>query len=81
MEPVAVRAPRSNPDLVAHEASEKALREGYLSNRLHHAWLFTGARGIGKATLAYRFARFLLPLDHARKPPKIDPRGSALKPQ
>ena len=60
MEPVAVRAPRSNPDLVGHEAGEKALLEGYLSNRLHHAWLITGARGIGKATLAYRFARFLL---------------------
>jgi DNA polymerase-3 subunit delta' len=28
--------------------------------RLHHAWLMTGPRGIGKATLAWRFARFLL---------------------
>jgi DNA polymerase-3 subunit delta' len=30
------------------------------SGRLHHAWLLTGPRGIGKATLAWRFARFLL---------------------
>ena len=30
------------------------------SNRLPHAWLLSGPRGIGKATLAYRFARFLL---------------------
>ena len=30
------------------------------SGRLHHAWLITGPRGIGKATLAWRFARFLL---------------------
>jgi DNA polymerase-3 subunit delta' len=28
--------------------------------KLHHAWLLTGPRGIGKATLAWRFARFLL---------------------
>jgi DNA polymerase-3 subunit delta' len=30
------------------------------SGRLHHAWLMAGPRGIGKATLAWRFARFLL---------------------
>ena len=30
------------------------------SGKLHHAWLLTGPRGIGKATLAWRFARFLL---------------------
>src|SRR5262249_42605211 len=30
------------------------------SGRLHHAWLITGPRGIGKATLAWRFTRFLL---------------------
>ncbi len=27
---------------------------------MHHAWLITGAPGVGKATLAYRFARRLL---------------------
>ena len=27
---------------------------------MHHAWLITGPMGIGKATLAHRFARFLL---------------------
>ncbi len=59
-EPVEVPAPRRNPELVGHETAEKTLIEAYLSNRLHHAWLITGARGIGKATLAYRFARFLL---------------------
>jgi DNA polymerase III subunit delta' len=30
------------------------------AGRLHHAWLITGPEGIGKATLAYRFARILL---------------------
>lgn len=60
LQPVDLWAPRANADLVGHEAAEKTLLDGYLSNRLHHAWLITGARGIGKATLAYRFARFLL---------------------
>jgi DNA polymerase-3 subunit delta' len=52
--------PRENAELVGQEASERALLEGARSGRLHHAWLLTGPRGIGKATLAYRFARFLL---------------------
>src|SRR5690606_25989069 len=36
------------------------LLEAYRSGRLHHAWLIAGQRGIGKATLAYRFARYVL---------------------
>jgi DNA polymerase-3 subunit delta' len=46
--------------LLGHEAAEKTLLEAQASGRLHHAWLITGPRGIGKATLAWRFARFLL---------------------
>jgi DNA polymerase-3 subunit delta' len=41
-------------------AAEQALLDAYRSGRLHHAWLLTGPEGVGKATLAYRFARFLL---------------------
>src|SRR5579885_1857225 len=52
--------PRENPDLVGHEAGEATLLACYRSGRLPHAWLITGPRGIGKATLAFRFARFLL---------------------
>ncbi|MGL4634711.1 MAG: DNA polymerase III subunit delta' [Beijerinckiaceae bacterium] len=40
--------------------TELDLLEAHRSGKLHHAWLFTGPEGIGKATLAYRFARFLL---------------------
>jgi len=54
-----VPAPRENPSLLGHEAAEAALLKAYRSGRLPHAWLLTGLRGIGKATLAYRFARFL----------------------
>lgn len=57
---MSIPEPRENPDLVGHDAAEAALREAVLAGRLHHAWLLTGAPGIGKATLAFRFARFLL---------------------
>lgn len=46
--------------LLGHEAAEKTMLTAHESGRLHHAWLMAGPRGIGKATLAWRFARFLL---------------------
>ena len=52
--------PRENPELLGQAAAEKALLDGALSGRLAHAWLLCGPRGVGKATLAFRFARFLL---------------------
>ena len=39
------------------------IAEAIGSGRLHHAWLMTGEQGIGKATFAYRAARFLLSRD------------------
>lgn len=39
---------------------EHALLDAYRSGRMHHAWLLGGPKGVGKATLAYRFARFIL---------------------
>lgn len=52
--------PRANPFLLGHEQAEATLGEALRAGRLHHAWLITGPEGIGKATLAYRFARRLL---------------------
>ena len=52
--------PRENPHLVGHEAAARTLVEAWGSGRLAHAWLLAGPRGIGKATLAFRFARFAL---------------------
>lgn len=52
--------PRRRSDLKGHQAAEEMLLRQYTSGRMHHGWLLAGPRGIGKATLAYRLARFLL---------------------
>src|SRR5512143_3102723 len=52
--------PRVNWMLEGHEDAERTLRRAFEAGRLAHAWLIAGPRGIGKATLAYRFARFVL---------------------
>jgi DNA polymerase-3 subunit delta' len=55
-----VPEPRANPLLLGHAAAEGTLLDALRSGRMHHAWLITGPEGVGKATLAYRFARRLL---------------------
>lgn len=57
--------PRDTPRLVGQAAAEAAFLEAYGAGRLHHAWLLTGPRGVGKATLAWRIARFLLAMPEA----------------
>lgn len=52
--------PRRATELVGHKATEARLLLAHQAGKLHHAWLLSGPRGIGKATLAYRFAKFLL---------------------
>ncbi len=52
--------PRENLRLFGHQAGERVLLAAYRSGRMHHAWLITGTEGIGKATLAFRIARFIL---------------------
>ena len=53
-------APKANHMLRGHSEAEQILLDAYNSDRMHHAWLISGPKGIGKATLAYRFARFIL---------------------
>ncbi len=53
-------APGANAALLGHATAEAILARAFGSGRLPHAWLIAGPRGIGKATLAYRFARFAL---------------------
>ena len=55
----AVPHPRETLTLHGHVEVEHAFLDAYRGGRMPHAWLIGGARGIGKATLAYRMARFV----------------------
>jgi len=52
--------PRETPRLIGQGVAERAFLDVFNSGRLHHGWLITGPRGVGKATLAWAIARFLL---------------------
>lgn len=52
--------PRENSVFFGHREAVHELNLSWEKGRVHHAWLFSGPRGIGKATLAFRFSRFLL---------------------
>ncbi len=52
--------PRETPDIVGHQDALAEAADAIASGRMHHAWLISGPKGIGKATLAYRVARTLL---------------------
>jgi DNA polymerase III subunit delta' len=70
--------PRETLGLYGHAAQEAEFLQAFASGRLHHAWMLTGPKGVGKATLAWRLARFLLatPEDDggmfAAPPPTLD---------
>ena len=51
--------PRHVYSLIGHKAAEAEMLSAYRDGRLAHAWLIGGMEGVGKATLAWRFARFL----------------------
>jgi DNA polymerase-3 subunit gamma/tau len=51
--------PRDFASLVGQEHVVRALRHGLENKRLHHAYLFTGTRGVGKTTLARILAKCL----------------------
>ncbi|MDI7774497.1 DNA polymerase III subunit delta' [Asticcacaulis sp. EMRT-3] len=42
------------------EEAESAFLSAFEKGRLHHAWLLCGPQGVGKASFAYRCARFLM---------------------
>lgn len=60
--------PRFTANLYGHASAEGELLNAYRSGRMHHAWLFTGPKGIGKATLAHRLARFVAANPDPRAP-------------
>lgn len=52
--------PRLQERLFGHQAAIGQMVKAARSGTLHHAWLICGPKGVGKATLAWRFARALL---------------------
>ncbi len=54
------RHPRDTMILIGQRRAEADFLDAFTAGRLHHGWLVTGPRGTGKATLAWRIARFLL---------------------
>jgi DNA polymerase-3 subunit delta' len=65
--------PRANPLLLGHAEAEATILDAMRAGRMHHAWLITGPEGVGKATLAYRFARRLLAGQPAQDSLALDP--------
>jgi DNA polymerase-3 subunit delta' len=53
-------APAENPVLYGHAEAQAFLAASYRSGKGHHAILIEGPEGIGKATLAFRFANHVL---------------------
>jgi len=52
--------PRETLALFGHDAAERELVDAYRRNKMAQAWIIGGPEGVGKATLAWRLARFLL---------------------
>ncbi len=52
--------PRETPRLFGQDAAQAAFLDALGSGRLHHGWLITGPRGVGKATLAWKIAAHLI---------------------
>jgi DNA polymerase-3 subunit delta' len=63
--------PREQARLFGHAAAAEELANAARSGRLHHAWIVAGPKGVGKATLAWRFARALLAHGAAKCPPDL----------
>ena len=60
-------SPRHNFYLSGQQKAEDIFLQAWKNNNLHHALLLSGPKGIGKASLAFRIARFLLWADENKK--------------
>ena len=52
--------PRENSEFFGHQNEQDRFIAAWNSGRIPHAWLLGGTRGIGKASFAYRIARYVL---------------------
>ena len=61
-----IETSRSNYSIKGHKENISFLMNSFLKNTLHHAYIFSGDKGIGKATFAYAFSRKLLANDKTK---------------
>jgi DNA polymerase III subunit delta' len=52
--------PSQNPVLIGHDHALREVEAAFASGRMPHAWIITGIEGIGKATLAFHAAHYVL---------------------
>jgi DNA polymerase-3 subunit delta' len=78
--------PRRAETLIGHRNAEAEMLTAYRDGRLAHAWLIGGPEGVGKATLAWRFARFLFanpdpnaPAVRAARDLSVDPKSASAR--
>lgn len=62
-EPTKILTPAQSPKLIGHNTLVSLFLGAAQHQKLHHAWLLTGAEGIGKATFAWHAGRYLLDLE------------------
>lgn len=63
---IASTDPQCNTFLLGHSEAEQLFLRCWQNKSLHNSWLITGIQGIGKATFAYRLARFVLHADETK---------------
>ena len=68
--------PRSVYDLFGHTAAERQIADAFESGHMHHAWMMTGPKGVGKSTLAYRLIRHALGAPSAGEGLQTDPESN-----
>lgn len=61
--------PQSFGDIIGQQAVVRTLQNAIEQNRIHHAYLFSGVRGVGKTTTARIFAKAL----NCQNGPKTEP--------
>lgn len=66
-ETVVATGSHDQPNLYGHLSAQTQLVSALKADKLHHAWLFSGIPGIGKATLAYFFVRYLLSIQETEE--------------
>lgn len=52
--------PAQTTKIFGQNKATKEFLDVFAASRLHHGWLISGPRGVGKATLAWQIAKFLL---------------------